>query len=138
MTVSESTALAGRQERDVGVSAGFTLSTTSRPDGGWGEEQGPGGSWDGWASPARMDWKPSLTWNRRALPPPQPTELHQTLSYPGRGLGPLLSQASLQNKTEGQFLLSSQRQGNVAHRIQLCLVTLRVCCRGCAQDVRMV
>ena len=68
-------------------------------------EQGPGGSWDGWASPARVDWKPSPTWNRRALPPAQPRELHQTLSYPGRGPGSLLSQASLQDKTEGQFLL---------------------------------
>ena len=106
----------------------------------WGLGGGAGsrGSWDGWASPARVDWKFLPRWSWSALPPAQPTELHQTLSYPGRGPGSLLSQASLQNKTEGQLLLSSQRQGNVAHRIQLCLVTLSVCCRGCAQVVRMV
>ena len=71
---------------------------------GAGGEQGPG---DSCASPARVDWKPSTTRNRRALPLAQPRELHQTLSYPGRGPGSLLNQAGLQDKTDGPFLLDS-------------------------------
>ena len=39
VTVSGSVALARCQERDVGVSAGFTLSTRSRPDGPGGRSR---------------------------------------------------------------------------------------------------
>lgn len=53
------------------MSAGFTLSTTSRPDGGWGEEQGPGGP--GTAGPHQPGWTGSSYLDGAEAPCPLPS-----------------------------------------------------------------
>ena len=71
VTVSGSVALARCQERDVGVSAGFILSTRSKPDGGWWEEQGPGGP--GTAEPHQPGWTGSSYLDGDEVPCPLPS-----------------------------------------------------------------